>query len=123
MFLRKSTLERLPVTMSGVRMGERVLQIGVDDPKISGAISAKVGLSGNAAIVVNDERSAARARDAAAVAGVLVDVQVAPLNALPFADAAFDLVVLNSVSGLLGDLEAATRGALLRECLRILLNG
>ena len=32
MFLRKSRIEPLPVTMSAVRMGERVLQIGVDDP-------------------------------------------------------------------------------------------
>ena len=39
-FLRKSTLERLPVVMSGVRMGERALQIGVDDSDLVGAIAA-----------------------------------------------------------------------------------
>ena len=54
-------MEPLPVTMSAVRMGERVLQIGVDDPTIASAIAAKVGLSGNAAIAVTDERDAARA--------------------------------------------------------------
>ena len=61
MFLRKSRIEPLPVTMSGVRMGERVLQIGVDDPAVASAIAAKVGLSGNAAIAVADDRDAARA--------------------------------------------------------------
>ena len=36
-FLRKSTQEALPVAMSGVRMGERALQIGIDDPAVAGA--------------------------------------------------------------------------------------
>ena len=75
-FLRKSTLERLPVAMTGVRMGERALQMGIEDPSLVGAIAAKVGLSGHAVIVVRDEREAARARSAAEKAGALVDVQV-----------------------------------------------
>jgi len=84
MFLRKSRVEPLPVTMSAVRMGERVLQIGIDDPGLASALAAKVGLSGNAAIVVTDDADAARARTAAASGGVLVDVQVTPLAPLPF---------------------------------------
>ena len=47
-FLRKSGLEQLPVAMSGVRMGERALQIGIDDRSLAGVIAAKVGLSGSA---------------------------------------------------------------------------
>ena len=35
MFLRKPRIQLLPVTMSAVRMGERVLQIGLDDPAFS----------------------------------------------------------------------------------------
>jgi SAM-dependent methyltransferase len=95
-FLRKSTLERLPVAMSGVRMGERALQIGVDDSSLVGAIAAKVGLSGHAAVAVPDERQAARARAGAARAGALADVQVTTPDALPFADEAFDVVVLHA---------------------------
>lgn len=95
-FLRKSTLERLPVAMSGVHMGERVLQIGVDDASLVGAIAAKVGLSGHAAVAVGDERQAARAHTAAAAAGALVDVQTTALAALPFGDEAFDVVVLHA---------------------------
>jgi len=64
MFLRKSRVAPLPVTMSAVRMGERVLQVGVDDPAVASAIAAKVGLSGHAALAVADERDAARARGA-----------------------------------------------------------
>ena len=58
-FLRKSTLERLPLVMAGARMGERALQIGVDDASLTGAIAAKVGLSGHAAVVVADAPAAA----------------------------------------------------------------
>lgn len=123
MFFRKSTIERLPITMSGVRMGERLLQIGIDDAAIAGRMSAKVGLSGHAAIVVENERSAARARSAAAVAGVLVEVQIAPLATLPFGDAAFDVVVVNGVSGWVSTVDPGTRAALLAETLRVLRSG
>jgi ubiquinone/menaquinone biosynthesis C-methylase UbiE len=96
-FLRKPNLERLPVAMSGVRMGERVLQIGVDDASLAGAIAARVGLSGHAAIAVSNERQAARARAGAAAAGALADVQITQAG-LPFADEAFDAVVVHAVA-------------------------
>ena len=102
MFLRKSRLEPLPVTMSAVRMGERVLQIGVDDPTVTSAIAAKVGLSGNAAIAVTDDRESARAHGAAANAGVLVDVKVTPLAPLPFDNDAFDLVIVHGMRDIRG---------------------
>jgi SAM-dependent methyltransferase len=123
MFLRKSRLEPLPVTMSAVRMGERVLQIGIDDPAVASALAAKVGLSGNAAIAVTDDEGAARARSAAASAGVLVDVQVTPLSPLPFESGAFDLVIAHSMRGLVSSLRANARTAALREWHRVLRTG
>jgi len=123
MFLRKSRIEPLPVTMSAVRMGERVLQIGVDDPAVASAIAAKVGLSGNAAIAVTDERDAARAHGAAANAGVLVDVKVTPREPLPFDNEAFDLVIVHSVRGLLSSLDADARMAAMREWHRVIRHG
>ena len=48
MFLRKSRIEPLPVTMSAVRMGERVLQVGLDDPALASTLAGKAGLSGSA---------------------------------------------------------------------------
>jgi len=95
-FLRKSTLERLPVSMTGVRMGERALQLGIDDPSLVAAIAAKVGLSGHAVVVVRDEHEAARARSAAEKAGALVDVQVRQDARLPFEGASFDVIVLHA---------------------------
>jgi len=106
MFLRKTRIEPLPVTMSAVRMGERVLQIGVDDPAVASAIASKVGLSGNAALVVTDERDAARAESAMTNAGILVDVKITPLETLPFENDAFDLVIVHAAHGLTSSLEA-----------------
>ena len=123
MFLRKSRIEPLPITMSAVRMGERVLQIGVDDPEVTCALAAKVGLSGNAAIAVTDNEAAARARSAAARAGVLVDVQVTPLAPLRFESGAFDLVIAHSTHGRVSSLDANARTAAAREWHRVLRAG
>ena len=115
MFLRKTRIDALPVTMSAVRMGERVLQVGVDDPAVASSIAAKAGLSGTAAIVVADERDAARAQRAMANAGILVDVTVTPFTSLPFESNSFDLVVVHAAGG--ASLEA------IRECHRVVRHG
>ena len=117
-FLRRSNLERLPVAMSGVRIGERALQIGVDDASLVGAIAAKVGLSGHAAVAAATERQSARARAAAAAAGALVDVQTTALDALPFPDESFDVVVLHA-----GGLAHPLAAAMLRDGCRVLRPG
>ena len=122
-FLRKSNLERLPVAMSGVRMGERALQIGIDDPSLAGAIAAKVGLSGHAVIAVNDDRAAAKARAAAAAAGVLVDVHVTPFDSLPFPGDSFDAIILHAGAAALQPLEGTAAVAMLREGHRVLRSG
>ena len=122
-FLRKSNLERLPVAMSGVRMGERALQIGIDDPSIAGAIAAKVGLSGHAVIAVNDDHTAAKARAAAAAVGVLVDVHVTPFDSLPFPGDSFDAIILHAGAAALQPLEGTAAVAMLREGHRVLRTG
>ena len=96
--LRKSTLKTapLPVVMSGVRMGERVLQIGIDDPAIAGAIASRVGVSGRAAFAVADDRAAAAARRAVEDAMALADIELLRGASLPFEDGGFDLVVLHA---------------------------
>jgi SAM-dependent methyltransferase len=122
-FLRKSSLERLPVAMSGVRMGERALQIGIDDRSLAGSIAAKVGLSGHAAFAVTSEGKAAHARAAGETAGVLVDVQVASFPALPFAADAFDVIVIHAGDRSLPPLGASAGVPLLRDAHRVLRGG
>jgi SAM-dependent methyltransferase len=121
-FLRKSSLEQLPVAMSGVRMGERALQIGIADRSVAGAIAAKVGLSGTAAFAVASEGQAAQARRAGASAGVLVDVHVTS-DTLPFASDGFDAIIVHAADRSLPPLSDAAGAALLREGYRVLRSG
>jgi len=112
MFLRKAAVERdpLPVTMSGVRMGELVLQIGINDPRIAGAIAVKAGLSGHAAVAVRDAEAAERARRGAVAAGALIDVQAtAERGSFPL-ERLVELVAL--AEGGIEEIRAAQRTAL-----------
>lgn len=123
MFLRQSTVGREPlaIAMSGVRMGERLLQIGVDTPAVTGLLAAKPGLSGNSSIVVGDEATAEKARRAVAETSASVDIHVHALSSLPFGDASFDLVVINNRSG--DTLSAPTASSMLADCRRVLRSG
>ena len=85
--------------------------------------AAKVGLSGHAAIVVADDRAAAKAHAAAATAGVLVDVQVTPFDSLPFPIDSFDAIVLHAAADAFPSLEDAAGVAMLREGHRVLRTG
>lgn len=124
-FLRKSSVQREPlaVTMTGIRMGERVLQIGVDDVRLAAMLAARPGISGQSAIVVSDDAARERARSAAAESGALVDVHVAPMVTLPFADASFDLVIAHATARMLGAMDAGARAAAMTECRRVLRPG
>lgn len=121
MFFRKSTLEALPITMTAVKMGDRLLQVGLDDAATATAIAGKVGLSGSATHVVNDEGQAAKIRASAQKAGILVEVRVvSTLRSLPFDDDGFDLVVMHAVKGLIAGMAPYTRIRSVEECLRVL---
>jgi SAM-dependent methyltransferase len=125
MFLRKPVREREPlaVTMSGARMGERMLQIGIDDPALTGALAAKTGLSGHAAIAVTTEPDVDRATRAAANASALADVHLTALDRLPFESASFDVVVVHNVKGVLGSLDTNALSGAMTECRRVLRQG
>ena len=125
MFLRQSAVGREPlaVTMSGVRLGERALQIGLNDPLIASVLAAKPGLSGHSAIVVPDEASGERAKSAVAKSGAFVEITVSPLEHLPFEEGSFDVAVIHNREGLLTTLGAAGSARILSESRRILRSG
>jgi len=113
----------LVVGMTGVKMGDRVVQIGCAHGARMAAIASKVGLSGQASTVVPDDESAARARKAASQAGVLVDVEVAPLTRLPLAGSAADIAVVDDTRGIISTMRPEDRVAALRETFRVLRPG
>jgi ubiquinone/menaquinone biosynthesis C-methylase UbiE len=96
-WLRKSTTDPLAVSMSGIKLGDRLLIIGGSDVPLVTALAGKAGLTGRACVV--DESEAVRSRTASAVEreGVLVETFAAPFHALPFEADAFDAVVIRNV--------------------------
>ena len=117
-FVKGGDPHLLVVGMVGTKMGERFVQIGCAHGGRLGAVAAKVGLSGRAVAITPDEASAERARKGAAQAGMLVEVEVAPMTALPVEDRAFDVAVVDDTGGLLGAMRPEDRGGLVRELFR-----
>jgi ubiquinone/menaquinone biosynthesis C-methylase UbiE len=123
MFLKKDNPYLLIVGMTGVKMGDRFVQVGCAHGGRLAAVATKVGLSGRAALVAPDEASAARARKAAEEAGVLVEIEVARPAQLPLADDEFDLAVVDDTAGLFGTMRPEERVASVRELVRVLRPG
>src|SRR5262249_28899137 len=93
LFLRESSVGREPLagSMVSVRSGERVLQIGVTDPRIVHAIAGKAGITGLATVVVPNESAAQRIRDFVGEGSSSPDVRIEPFDRLPFEDGAYDV--------------------------------
>ena len=93
--------EPLIVAMTAVRMGDRLLIIGAEVPKVIAQLAPKPALTGRACVVDDDAARVARASALALGEGVQIEDQVAPVTALPFGADAFDVVVVNHALALL----------------------
>lgn len=122
-FRRAGDPHMLAVSMAGIKMGDRMVQVGCAHGDRLGAIASKVGLSGHAVAVVPDEASAARAQKGAAKAGVLVEVSVAPPGTLPLGASAFDLAIIDNTDGLLSNASVGERATTVRELFRVVRPG
>jgi ubiquinone/menaquinone biosynthesis C-methylase UbiE len=120
-WLRKlSERDPFAVTMSGVKLADRVLILGCSDARLIAALAIKSGLTGRACAV---DASADRAAEAGRIAereGALVETTAAPYWTLPFDADAFDLVVLRDI---LASMSREDRGATIREAGRVLRPG
>ena len=116
-------MDPLQVAMTGVRMGERYLQIFCSDAALTRGLATKTGLSGLAALAAADESQARQARKAAEKAGALLDLQVTPPTRLPWDEGAFDMVVVDNTGDGFGALNHADRATCLQECRRVLRQG
>jgi ubiquinone/menaquinone biosynthesis C-methylase UbiE len=113
----------LSVSMTGVKLGDRVAFVGVPDAARVAAIAAKVGLSGRAVAVTADDEAVARVNRAAANAGVLVDTETGDVTRLPFGDGEFDIAVVDDTGAMLEQLNDDDRSTVAREVARILRPG
>src|SRR6185437_3427924 len=94
---RRAPSEPLAVTMTGVKLGDRLLSLGLRDPTLIAALAAKAGLTGRTCAVDADAARIAGAADAIEREGGLAEVMHAPGFALPFDAGSFDVAVARDV--------------------------
>jgi ubiquinone/menaquinone biosynthesis C-methylase UbiE len=119
-FRRAGQKHSVAIAMTGVALGDRLLQVGCTDASLLGAIGSKVGLSGRVCAVVPDDTHAARAKRAAEKSGFLLELETGNLEHFPFEDAAFNLIVVDNQDGMLSSLRPEHRVATLQEARRAL---
>ena len=120
---RARAMDPLHVSMTGVRMGERFLQIGCHDRALLSGLAAKVGLSGTAAVAAFDEAEAKRAGGVGAKIGALIETHRIEGRALPFDSHQFDMVVIDDTNGRFAAIADDVRADYLREAKRAVRQG
>ena len=120
---RSRAIDPLQVSMTGVRMGERFVQIGCHDRALLSGLAAKVGLSGTAAVAAFDDTEAKRAGGVGAKIGALIDTHRIEGRALPFDSDQFDMVVVDDTNGRFAAIADDVRLEYLREAKRLVREG
>ena len=120
---RNRAMDPLQVSMTGVRMGERFVQIGCHDRALLSGLAAKVGLSGTAAVAAFDDAEAKRAGGVGAKIGALIDTHKIEGRALPFDSDQFDMVVVDDTNGRFAAIADDVRLDYLREARRVVREG
>jgi hypothetical protein len=122
-FRRTRAMDPLQVAMTGVRMGEKYLQVFCSDTTLTRGLATKTGLSGVAALAAPDEAHARRARAAADKAGVLIEVKITSPAELSWEADAFDMVVVDNTGGHFTALGESGRRGCLSAVMRVVRAG
>lgn len=112
--------EPLTVSMSGVKLGDRLLVVGCGDAMLIALLALKTGLTGRACALDEDAGRTNRAARAVEQEGALIEPITAPWTQLPLEANAFDVVVIRDV---LTTLDVHRRTPLAGEVLRVLRPG
>jgi SAM-dependent methyltransferase len=119
-----SVMDPLHVSMTGVRMGERFLQIGCRDRGLLSGLAAKVGLSGSASVAALTPDDAKNAEAVGRKVGALIEVQnIDQGRGWPYEDAQFDMIVVDDTQDSFGDSYSDTGGVILENAMRALREG
>ena len=119
-FRKTQKAEPLPVTMAGVKLGDRFLAVGVRDPALIAVLAARAGLTGTACAVDADEAAVIKAAAAIERDGVLAEVARAPWGMWPYNADSFDVALIRD---LLPTLTSDSRWRCVSDVLRVLRPG
>ena len=106
--------------MAAVKLGDRLLAVGVRNPALTAVLAAKVGLTGTACAIDEDEAAVKKAAASIEAAGALADVTRAPWGMWPYDEGSFDVAV---IPDLLPTLASYDRFSCVSEALRVLRPG
>ena len=119
---RGPAMDPLQVSMTGVRMGERFLQIGCNDRSLLAGLAAKVGLSGTAAVATTTDHQAKLAQSIATKVGALIEIKdIEEGRAWPYGESEFDMIVVDDTDDGFWGFEPSTN--ILRNALNTLRPG
>ena len=119
-FRRQDEIDPLPVSMTGLRLGDRLLVVGGADPALIALLARKTGLTGRVCLVEPDASRAAHAAAAVERAGALVENITAPWGTLPLDADSFDVAVARDA---LFAMAADVRARCLADVFRVLRSG
>jgi threonine dehydrogenase-like Zn-dependent dehydrogenase len=105
------------LAMIGAKPGGTVIVVGASEPALAAEVALVTGLNGHTLVVIPDAADKTSLETAAANAGALIDVEIAPAAALPAGDGAFDVAVLLDAG------HAADRIQIAREAARVIRPG
>lgn len=100
-WIRKPALDPLAVSMSGVKLGDRLLVIGCGDPALIARLASKAGLTGRACAVDENEERATEAGRVSEREGVLIEAAHAPGWRFPYDNDSFDVAILRELESVL----------------------
>ena len=121
---RAATMDPLQVSMTGVRMGERFLQIGCHDRALLSGLAAKVGLSGTAAVAAFDREEAKRAASVGAKVGALIEVHdIDEGRAWPIDPDQFDMIVVDDITDQFAHEDPPVRARVLKNAFQAVRSG
>ena len=117
---RKSPGEPLPVAMTAVKLGQRLLAVGATDRALIAQLATKAGLTGRACVVDPDAERLAAGAAAIEQEGALVEATHAPFGGWPYDSESFDVVVMARI---LPILDAESRARCAADVMRVLRGG
>lgn len=86
------------LAMIGAKAGSTVIIVGASEPELAAEVALVTGLNGRTIVAIPSPDSTPPIELAAANAGALVEIEIAPATALPAGDGTADIAVITALA-------------------------